>query len=111
MGSQGVNWTTKHSELSVKEDCADCTDSEYFYQVLNQSIKAGVVPNQWKTAVITPVAKVKQPSLKSDFRPISVTPVLSRMLERSIVKSFIYHAIQLPTTSMRSDQQVPRPQH
>ena len=31
-------------------------------QLFNQSIKAGVVPSQWQTAVITPVAKVKQPA-------------------------------------------------
>jgi len=28
-------------------------------QLFNQSIIAGVVPNQWKTAIITPVPKVQ----------------------------------------------------
>jgi len=46
-----------------------------------------------------------QPSLPSDLRPISVTPVLSRMLERFIVKSFIYPAIQLPNSEMFFDDQ------
>jgi len=64
-----------------------------------------VVPSQWKTAVITPVAKVKQLAQPSDFRPISVTPVLSRMLERFIVKSFIYPAIQLPNSKLFFDDQ------
>jgi len=58
-----------------------------------------------KTAVITPVAKVKQPAQPSDFRPISVTPVLSRMLERLIVKLFIYHAIQLQNSELFFDDQ------
>jgi len=74
-------------------------------QLFNQSIKAGIVPSQWKTAIITPVAKVKQPAQPSDFRPISVTPVLSRMLERFIVKSFIYPAIQLPNSELFFDDQ------
>ena len=29
-------------------------------QLFNQSVEAGLVPSQWKTAVITPVAKVEQ---------------------------------------------------
>ena len=74
-------------------------------QLFNQSIKAGIVPSQWKTAVITPVAKVKQPTQPSDFRPIFVTPVLSRMLERFIVKSFIYPAIQLTNPQLSFDDQ------
>jgi len=46
---------------------------------------AAVVPQQWKTARITPVPKVAKPVQPSEFRPISITPVLSRLLERHIV--------------------------
>jgi len=45
-------------------------------QLFNQSIIAGVVRSQWKTAIITPVPKVKQPAHPADFRPISITPIL-----------------------------------
>jgi len=65
-------------------------------QLFNQSIIADVVPSQWKTAIITPVPKVKQPAHPADFRPISITPILSWTLERFIVRSFIYPAIQQP---------------
>jgi len=64
-------------------------------QLFNQSIIAGVVPSQWKTAIITPVPKVKQPAHPADFRAISITPILSRTLERFIVRSFIYPAIRV----------------
>ena len=47
-----------------------------------QSLATGIVPIQWKTAVITPVAEVRRPTKPSDYRPISVTPVLSRHLEK-----------------------------
>jgi len=46
--------------------------------LFNQSVSVGVVPRQWKNAIITPVPKVPAPSVASDYRPISVTPVLSR---------------------------------
>ena len=36
----------------------------------NQSITAGVVPSQWKAAVIKPVPKINKPEIPSDYRPI-----------------------------------------
>jgi len=47
-------------------------------QLINQSVTAGVVPNQWKRAVITPVPKASKLMHPSDFMPISISPVLSR---------------------------------
>ena len=37
---------------------------------------------QWKQAIVTPVPKCKQCTSLSHFRPISVLPVLSKVLER-----------------------------
>jgi len=62
----------------------------------NQSITAGVVPSQLKAAVIKPVPKINKPQMPSDYRPISITAVQSRLLERQIVHSFIYPALQQP---------------
>jgi len=60
-------------------------------QLFNQSITdgIGVVPREWKMAIITPVPKVSKPSQPCDFRPISITSVLSRTFKRNIVKSYI----------------------
>jgi len=63
---------------------------------LNRSIVAAIVPRQWKAARITPMLKVTKPVQPSEFRPILITPVLSRILERQIVKSYIYPALQQP---------------
>jgi len=69
-------------------------------QLFNQSISNGVVPRQWKTAIITPVPKVCKPTQPSDYRPISITPVLSRSLERCIVRRYMYPALQVATTGI-----------
>jgi len=61
-------------------------------ELFNQSLAEGIVPRQWKTWVITPIPKVSKPVNPSDFRPISVTPILSRVLERFIVQQYIYTA-------------------
>ena len=57
------------------------------------SVGRGVVPAAWYTAVITPVPKCTPVSGVSDIRPISVTPILSRMVERLVVKNHIFPAI------------------
>jgi len=60
---------------------------------------------------LCPVPKVTAPTQHSYFRPISITPVLTRALERMIVHDFIYPALQNPTTSLVfHDQFAFRPQ-
>jgi hypothetical protein len=78
--------------------------------LFHQSLVMGVVPRQWKTAVIAPIPKVAAPAQPSDFRPISITPVLSRSLERFVVRQFIYPALLQPCLSLDfSDQFAFRP--
>jgi len=62
-------------------------------QLFNQMIIEGTVPQQWKTACITPIPKVPHPTKPSEFRPISVTPVLSRSFEKYVVRYYIYPAL------------------
>ena len=40
------------------------------------------VPSQLRTAVITPIPRVPKPTQAADYSPISITPVLSRSLEK-----------------------------
>ena len=49
--------------------------------IFNCSFRTGMVPVSWLTAIVTPVPKVSHPTSLSDFRPISVTPILSRIAE------------------------------
>ena len=61
--------------------------------IYNCSIHSGIVPISWHTAILTPVPKVSAPASLNDYRPISVTPILSRIAEKFIVKHFIRPAI------------------
>ena len=66
--------------------------------ILNLTLALGKPPTLWKRAVITPVPKVPHPKELSDFRPISVTPLLSRITERILYISSYYQ--NLPTNSL-----------
>jgi len=42
----------------------------------------GEFPDSWKIAHITPIPKICSPSSSSEYRPISVLPVLSKLFEK-----------------------------
>ena len=55
-------------------------------RLFNLSIATSIVPNQWKAAYTRPVPKVTTAESHTYFRPISITPVLSRMMEKTVVR-------------------------
>ena len=57
------------------------------------NIGLGVVPSAWRTAVTTPVPKCTPVGRVNDLQPISITSILSRLVERLIVRDHIYPAI------------------
>ena len=64
--------------------------------LFNESLIESVVPKQWKCASIIPIPKVPSPKTPSDYRPISITSVLSRTLERLVVRLIVYPALKNP---------------
>ena len=79
-------------------------------RLFNLSLSNSIVPQQWKQASICPVPKVATPISHSDFRPISITPVLSRIMERIVVREFLYPALLTPPAALDfTDQYAFRP--
>ena len=73
--------------------------------LFNISLATSTVAQQWKEASIPPVPKIAIPTQHSDFRPISITPILTRMMERTVVRTFLYPAFLAPPPSLTfSDQ-------
>jgi hypothetical protein len=67
--------------------------AEIITHIFNISLRTGRLPCQWLTALITPIPKVSIPKTLADFRPISVTPILSRIIEKIIVRRWLIPAI------------------
>ena len=58
---------------------------EQLLTVYRASWRAGVVPKNWKQAVVVPIPKVSQPSACcKDYRPISLLSALGKILEAII---------------------------
>ena len=61
--------------------------------VFNQSISQGAFPSDWKIARIVPIPKNPEKSLTKNYRPISILPLISKLLERHIHKLILDHFI------------------
>jgi len=67
---------------------AGCIVSEWLSKFFNKCMTTGEIPDSWKIAHITPIPKVHSPSSSSEYRPISVLPVLSKLFEK-----VLYHRV------------------
>ena len=55
--------------------------------IFNSSLRAGVLPKQWKTATVIPLSKKHPPvSIDNDIRPISLTPIVAKVFESLVLK-------------------------
>jgi len=86
------------------------TFSVFDVTMINMSLLTATVPSQWKQARIRPVPKITSPQQAADYRPISITPVLSRIVERLVVRRYIYPVLSSPPPLLQfSDQFAFRP--
>lgn len=55
--------------------------------MIKLSIRVGKFPQTWKTSVMTPNLKAGAPDQVSIYRPISILPVLSEILEKNCCRT------------------------
>ena len=51
--------------------------------IINTSFQHRKFPEKWKRAIVRPIPKVKNPTLPTDYRPISLLTVFSKILEKA----------------------------
>ena len=59
--------------------------------LFRQSLDCGILPKDWSDAIISPVYKKGDVHLASNYRPISLTCVLSKVMEHIICKHILSH--------------------
>ena len=69
--------------------------------IFNLSMTSSVALKQWKVASISSFPKISQ----EYYRPISITPILSPVMERIIVRNHIYPSLQCPPPGLIFDDQ------
>lgn len=56
--------------------------------IVNYSLFSGTFPLLWRKAYVRPLPKISSPTLPNHFRPISILPFLSKVLEACAHKQF-----------------------
>ena len=60
--------------------------------IFNLSIKSGCFPTPWKHSIVVPIPKTSPPSsAPSDYRPISLLSLVSKLLEKHIANILLDH--------------------
>jgi hypothetical protein len=67
----------------IKEDIV-----EPLREIFNESIREGVIPDDWKIANVTPIFKKGARDQCSNYRPVSLTSIVGKLLE-SIIRDKI----------------------
>ena len=70
--------------------------------IFNMSIRAGEIPNDWRTANVTPIHKKGDRTEPCNYRPVSLTSQVCKLLEAIIRKSIVEH---LERNGILSDKQ------
>ena len=63
--------------------------------IFNKSIASGVFPTSWKSSYVVPILKANCYNSPSNYRPVSLLPILSKLLEKHIYStSLLNHHLQ-----------------
>ena len=62
-----------------------------FTHLINECLRLSVMPTKWKKGTITPMPKGKVTANPNDWRPVSVLPFPSKIIERIVNHQIVYH--------------------
>ena len=62
-----------------------------FTWIVNPSILSGIFPDRWKIATVVPLHKKGDPREAKNYRPVSLLPVVSKVLESVVRRQITKH--------------------
>ena len=79
------------SLYTVADTLHDCADSlsPVFQPIFPESVDSGTVPTLWKTSIIVLVPKKPKPTEMNYYRPVALTPLAMKCLEKIMLKNLL----------------------
>jgi len=69
----------------VLKECAEQL-AAVFATLFNMSLRTNSIPHLWKKSIICPVPKKRNPAVLNDYRPVALTPIIMKVLERIVLQ-------------------------
>ena len=85
-------WDNFDSEV-IKHSCSEIIDP--FLHICNLSLTKGIFPRQLKIAKVIPLFKSGDDMLFSNYRPVSILPIFSKILERIMYNRLLNYITKL----------------
>ena len=82
--------TTKSPGLDGLHPCL-LVEVEPFQKIFTKSLAEGTLPQHWKEGNITPIFKKDQKLLPGNYRPVSLTSVACKMMEKLVRNEVMVH--------------------
>lgn len=61
------------------------------YHIFKQSLDKGKLPSDWKTSIVSAIFKKGNKSLASNYRPVSLTSVVCKIMEKLVRQHILNH--------------------
>ena len=61
--------------------------------ILNRTMKEGTLPNDWKKAYVTPIYKKGAKNKAENYRPVSLTSIICKLMEKIIKEAIMKHIV------------------
>ena len=92
--SQGIAMAfNEHFITQIQQMVDDTGASTSTSSLFNLSLETASIPLEWKSANVTPIQKNGEDSVLNNYRPISVLPIVAKVMER-IAFDQIYNFLQ-----------------
>lgn len=82
------NSNIKDLNTRILRDCLTLTSKEVTY-LFNCVCTSGIYPASWKEALVVPIFKSGNKSKVNNYRPISLLPLLSKIMEKLLHKRLL----------------------
>ena len=69
--------------------------------LFNLSLERGVLPEDWKRAIVSPIHKKGSKSVAENYRPISLTAILCKLMEKFVRSAILQHLLDNKLISKR----------
>ena len=76
---------------TVADSLHECADSlsPAFQPIFQESVDSGTVPTLCKTSLIVPIPKKPKPTEMNHYRPVALTPLAMKCLEKIMLKNLL----------------------